>query len=192
MSQLAGRRTVTTTKPPEVLILSSHSVIGEALVLALRQAGWNAARFVLERDARTAQTSKVIVGPVRPGTAEAFITSALLGPSTIVLGDDVQVSGATVLPLSAKIQDVLAVLHKLARQERKLTITTRHAQILQHVADGRTVQETAKLLGITSKTVNNHLGSVYRRLDVENLTQAVLQAIRLGFVDASRHFEATQ
>jgi DNA-binding CsgD family transcriptional regulator len=53
------------------------------------------------------------------------------------------------------------------------------------------VHQAASQLGITSKTVNNHLGSVYRRLGVENLTQAVLRAIRFGLIDPSKTSEAT-
>lgn len=177
------------TNQSEVLVLSSHSIFGEALVVALRQAGWDAARFAADCVAGLGPVSQVVVGPVRAGTPESSVTATLGGASTIVLDDSVRVRGATVLPPSANIQDVLAALSRLSRPQRKRTITPRHAQILQHVADGRTVQQAASMLGITSKTVNNHLGSVYRRLDVENLTQAVLRAIRLGFVDASRQLQ---
>ena len=79
----------------------------------------------------------------------------------------------------------------MAGPDRGLSITPRHAQILQYVADGLSVQEAAQRLGITPKTVNNHLGAVYRRLGVENLTQAVLQAIRTGLIDPSRRSTGT-
>ena len=164
--------------------------MSEALVSALRQAGWHAARFDPHRDVRLGQAARVVVGQVAIATPEASVLATLSGASTIVLDDAVAVVGATVLPSSAGMQYLLATLNKMTRAERKFAITPRHAQILQFVADGLTVQEAATRLGITSKTVNNHLGSVYRRLGVENLTQAVLQSIRLGFVDASRRFEA--
>ena len=177
-------------KQSEVLVLSSHGILGEALVTALRQSGWDAARFETDRDVRIGQVARVVVGPIGSGSPESSVTATLGGSSTIVHDDSVVVRGATVLPASSSMQDVLVALNKISRAERKLTITPRHAQILQFVANGLTVQEAAAELGITSKTVNNHLGSVYRRLGVENLTQAVLRAIRMGFVDASQQLHA--
>ncbi len=176
----------------EVLILSSNAIISEALVSGVRQAGWDAARFEPDRDVRLGQVARVVVGPIAIGTNEESVLATLSGASTIILDESVAVVGATTLPSSAGMHDLLATLNKMTRAERKLAITPRHAQILQFVADGLTVQEAATKLGITSKTVNNHLGSVYRRLGVENLTQAVLQSIRLGFVDPSRRFEAAK
>ena len=41
----------------------------------------------------------------------------------------------------------------------------------------------ARELGITQKTVHNHLNAIYRRLDTQSLTHAVLSAVRLGIID---------
>jgi DNA-binding CsgD family transcriptional regulator len=177
----------TSSTQAEVLVLTSHGVIGEALVSALRQSGWDAQLFAPEADVRFGQTFRVIVGPIDPGSAEASVTGTLTGPSTIVLDRSVVIRGATQLSVAAGLREVLAALNSSGRADRRVTITTRHAQILQYVADGLTVAEASERLGITAKTVNNHLGAVYRRLGVENLTQAVLKAIRLGFVDPSRN-----
>jgi DNA-binding CsgD family transcriptional regulator len=40
----------------------------------------------------------------------------------------------------------------------------------------------ARQLGITQKTVHNHLNAIYRRLDTQSLTHAVLSAVRLGII----------
>ncbi len=103
-----------------------------------------------------------------------------------MLDEGVEIRGAERLPAPSTLRDVLVTLQRMAAPDRGLSITPRHTQILQYVADGLSVQEAAQRLGITPKTVNNHLGAVYRRLGVENLTQAVLQAIRAGLVDPSR------
>lgn len=115
--------------------------------------------------------------------------ASLGGPTTIVLDDSLKVTGAQQLPADSSIQEVLMALQKMAKQDRRMTITPRHAQILQYVAEGMSVHQAASQLGITSKTVNNHLGSVYRRLGVENLTQAVLRAIRFGLIDPAKTTE---
>ncbi len=62
-------------------------------------------------------------------------------------------------------------------------LTARQLQVLQLVADGLSTMQAARRIGITSKTVNNHLGAVYVRLEAGNLTQAVLAAARLGLVE---------
>lgn len=128
----------------------------------------------------------VVVGPIAEGSPEARVAETLRGDITIVLDDGVEIRGAERLPAPSTLQDVLFSLQKMAGPDRGLSITPRHAQILQFVADGLSVQEAALRLGITPKTVNNHLGAVYRRLGVENLTQAVLLAIRAGLIDPSR------
>ena len=56
-------------------------------------------------------------------------------------------------------------------------------EILQMIADGNSTKQAARALGITQKTVHNHLNATYRRLDTHSLTHAVLSAVRLGIID---------
>ncbi|MGB3411753.1 MAG: response regulator transcription factor [Microthrixaceae bacterium] len=62
-------------------------------------------------------------------------------------------------------------------------LSTRQVEILQMIADGMSTKQVARQLGITQKTVHNHLNSVYRKLDTQSLTHAVLSAVRLGIID---------
>jgi DNA-binding NarL/FixJ family response regulator len=62
-------------------------------------------------------------------------------------------------------------------------LSERQREILQMIADGLTTKQAARQLGITQKTVHNHLNATYRRLDTQNLTHAVLSAVRLGIID---------
>ena len=74
---------------------------------------------------------------------------------------------------------------KKAPQRRFLhePLTDRQIEILRLVAKGESTHAIGQLLGISHKTVNNHLGIVYQRLETANLTQAVLRAARLGIID---------
>lgn len=65
-------------------------------------------------------------------------------------------------------------------------LSDRQVELLQAIADGSTTSQAAAMLGITVKTAHNHLAAAYRRLDVQNLTHAVLVALRLGLVDLDR------
>ncbi|MGI9577266.1 MAG: response regulator [Microthrixaceae bacterium] len=62
-------------------------------------------------------------------------------------------------------------------------LSDRQQEILQMIADGLSTKQAARELGITQKTVHNHLNATYRRLDTQSLTHAVLSAVRLGIID---------
>ena len=62
-------------------------------------------------------------------------------------------------------------------------LSDRQVEILQMIADGMSTKQAARALGITQKTVHNHLNATYRRLDTQSLTHAVLSAVRLGIID---------
>lgn len=61
-------------------------------------------------------------------------------------------------------------------------LSERQVEILQKIANGSGTKQVARDLGITQKTVHNHLNAVYRRLDTQSLTHAVLSAVRLGII----------
>ncbi|MBJ7283194.1 MAG: response regulator transcription factor, partial [Acidimicrobiia bacterium] len=61
-------------------------------------------------------------------------------------------------------------------------LTRREHEVLQQLAEGRSSQEIAAELFISLKTVKNHLGSIYTKLEAHNRTQAVLSGMRLGLV----------
>ena len=65
-------------------------------------------------------------------------------------------------------------------------LSDRQTEILQMIADGLSTKQVARELGITQKTVHNHLNAIYRRLDTQSLTHAVLSAVRLGIIDLHR------
>lgn len=62
-------------------------------------------------------------------------------------------------------------------------LSDRQVEILQMIANGLSTKQVARELGITQKTVHNHLNAIYRRLDTQSLTHAVLSAVRLGIID---------
>ena len=62
-------------------------------------------------------------------------------------------------------------------------LSDRQREILQMIANGLSTKQAARELGITQKTVHNHLNATYRRLDTQSLTHAVLSAVRLGIID---------
>ncbi|MDR3560103.1 MAG: response regulator transcription factor [Negativicutes bacterium] len=61
------------------------------------------------------------------------------------------------------------------REER---LTLRELEVLQLIAKGLSNQEIAGKLFLSEKTVKNHLTNIFRKIDVNDRTQAVLYAIK--------------
>ena len=61
-------------------------------------------------------------------------------------------------------------------------LSARQVEILQAIANGATTKQVARELGITQKTVHNHLNAIYRKLDAQSRTDAVVRATRLGLI----------
>ena len=80
------------------------------------------------------------------------------------------------------LEELITVLSRALRPTAESGLTPRHVEILQQLAAGCTPTEAAEELGITIKTLNNHLGVAYRRLGTRNVTQAVLTAVRQGII----------
>lgn len=90
------------------------------------------------------------------------------------------VDGETVL--SPALAGAMLTAMQEARTPEPL-LSERQVEILQAIADGMSTKQAGRYLGITTKTVHNHLNAIYRKLDAQSLTHAVLSAVRLGIID---------
>ncbi len=61
-------------------------------------------------------------------------------------------------------------------------LSPRELQVLELVANDRTNKEIANTLDISNQTVKNHVSSILRKLAVNDRTQAVVYAIRQGWI----------
>jgi DNA-binding NarL/FixJ family response regulator len=77
--------------------------------------------------------------------------------------------------------------HAREQAEKEELLSARQVEILQKIANGQGTKQVARDLGITQKTVHNHLNGIYRKLDTQSLTHAVLSAVRLGIIDLDHH-----
>jgi FixJ family two-component response regulator len=69
-----------------------------------------------------------------------------------------------------------------ALRERYDTLTAREREVLGHVVKGRINKQIANDLGISEGTVRVHCGSLFVKLGVNDRTQAVVAAVRRGYV----------
>jgi DNA-binding NarL/FixJ family response regulator len=91
-------------------------------------------------------------------------------------GEDVLPDGAVtrILALYAS-KDPAAPAHRAEVSKRELSVLT-------HVAAGQSNKQIGYLLGISQKTVRNHLTRIFHKLRANNRTEAVMNAVRLGLL----------
>ena len=61
-------------------------------------------------------------------------------------------------------------------------LTPREREVLRLIASGRSNKEIAAQLGISERTVKNHLNDVFTKLSASDRTHAVVTAVRLGLL----------
>ncbi|MDA8211196.1 MAG: response regulator transcription factor [Clostridia bacterium] len=86
---------------------------------------------------------------------------------------------------------LLGEFHRLtevaqAAEEREAVaelLTHREMEILKHIAKGKSNREIAESLCISEKTVKNHISNIFRKIQVEDRTQAALFAVKTKLVE---------
>jgi len=61
-------------------------------------------------------------------------------------------------------------------------LSPREVEILDNIAQGMTNKQVAYALSISEQTVKNHMSSILRKLAVNDRTQAVVYAMRQGWI----------
>jgi len=82
--------------------------------------------------------------------------------------------------VASKVLDRLAELSRRAPSGEGLS--ERELEVLRLVAKGAANKEIAVQLSITQSTVKTHITSIFQKLDVNDRTEAVTQALRKGII----------
>ena len=61
-----------------------------------------------------------------------------------------------------------------------MVCTKREAEVFNYLIQNYSIKEIAALMGISDKTVRNHISNVILKLNVSSRTQAMLELIRLN------------
>src|SRR5665811_112462 len=81
------------------------------------------------------------------------------------------------------LQGVREMGYDPARAEReRFNLSDREIEILTHLATPRSPAQIGKALFISTKTVQNHIANIYRKLGVNSRMEAVTKAAELGAV----------
>jgi DNA-binding NarL/FixJ family response regulator len=81
------------------------------------------------------------------------------------------------------IQDYVSTKKKSFREELYSSLSNREREVFQMIAEGHSTREISEILFISPSTVKTHRSNIMEKLRIENLSQLVQFAIRLGIVD---------
>ena len=128
---------------------------------------------------------------------ERFISELLsLGASGYLLKDssgsdiikaiEAAINGKTYLSPTIShhvVEDYLSLKGKSTQEDLYSQLTNREREVFQLIAEGRSVKEIADLLCISPNTAKNHRTNIMEKLKMDNISQLIQYAIRLGLVE---------
>ncbi len=76
-----------------------------------------------------------------------------------------------------------SMLKEASKPAGERILTAREQELLQLIGEGLSTPEVAAQLYISTKTVKNHLASIFEKLDARDRTQAVVKAVRMGIIE---------
>lgn len=78
-----------------------------------------------------------------------------------------------------------ALASSSVRREAYDGISARELEVLKLTTSGLANKQVARSLGLSEKTVRNHIANIYEKLGIHDRSQALLYAVRKGLVDPS-------
>jgi DNA-binding NarL/FixJ family response regulator len=176
MDGVAATRAIKAELPQTVVLVMTASEDSEHLLSALRV---GAGGYVLKS--------------AEPERITEAVRKALEGEFPLDQG----VSKRLLLRLSQEKQErqeeawVSPVPEAPTTQEREATPATaanrelspREAEVLELIAHGRTNEQIARELLVSTSTVKNHVGQILSKLGASDRTEAAIMAIEMGLID---------
>lgn len=161
-----ARRLAAIDRPPEIIVLTAH---GErSMALEALRAG--ACGYLLKGT---------------PGEVPAAVRIAAAGGSIIApaiaryLLDEVRVARRP--GESASLEEAgRSAPNGGAEPDGRTPLTRREREVLGLLAKGITYEEAARMLGISLGTIQSHVKSLYRKLEVTSKAEAAAEAVRRG------------
>ena len=79
-------------------------------------------------------------------------------------------------------EDYVSRLQERGLEDRYDLLSDREREVLQMIAEGRSNKEVASLLNISLTTVETHRGHILQKLDIHNVPELILLAVRKGII----------
>ena len=126
-------------------------------------------------EAIVAGASGYILKTASPETIAAAVKATAAGESVI----SSQVAGKLLQRIRERDIPVTTTSHDAASAIRA-ALTVRELEIFTRLASGKSNQEIARELSLSTNTVHNHIASILAKLHLDNRIQAAVQAVRSG------------
>jgi DNA-binding NarL/FixJ family response regulator len=115
--------------------------------------------------------------------ASGYVLKQAAGEELMAAVRQVVKGGLYVTPTIA--EDVLSFLLNARRPQERGTLTPRQREVLQLIAEGRTMKEVASFLGISRRTAESHKYQMRRELGVQTTAELIRYAVQVGLVPPS-------
>jgi DNA-binding NarL/FixJ family response regulator len=172
---------------PDIVVLELElpGISGLEVARAVKRSHPNVGIVLLATD----ESESVIIKALRAGVA-AFVQRQTPWPELLVVLQ--QVRGGD-YPINDLVVSMPGIAASVLNEFRRLAadapsdniyspLSQREIEVLELVAGGRTNKEIALRLNISNQTVKNHISSILRKLAVNDRTQAVVYAMRRGWL----------
>jgi two-component system, NarL family, nitrate/nitrite response regulator NarL len=122
------------------------------------------------------ELQKIVRGqpPLSPAIARRLLSHFRQG-----LGGDATVPDSRFMPAAGFTTSKPVPIEKQLDHER---LTPRESEVLTYLSKGFTIKEIASLMGIKWFTVNDHIKSIYKKLNVSSRAEAAVLATKQGLV----------
>ncbi len=123
------------------------------------------------------ELQKIVRGqpPLSPAIARRLLTHFRTGASG-------QAGDSGVMPLGSGFQSSKPVPMGRGAPLDHERLTPRESEVLTYLSKGFTIKEIANLMGIKWFTVNDHIKSIYKKLNVSSRAEAAVLASKQGLV----------
>jgi DNA-binding NarL/FixJ family response regulator len=125
------------------------------------------------------ELQKIVRGqpPLSPAIARRLLTHFRHGPGGGAAG-----LGSESAPLASSFQSSRPVPMGRGAPLDHERLTPRESEVLTYLSKGFTIKEIASLMGIKWFTVNDHIKSIYKKLNVSSRAEAAVLASKQGLV----------
>jgi DNA-binding NarL/FixJ family response regulator len=148
--------------------------------------GLEAARRILSHCAQTAvlifteiRSEQIMRQALRAGVAGIVLKSD--SAYDLLIAAEALVAGRTFV--TSQIRHLVKDARKQARQH---LLTLREQEVIQLLAEGNCGKEIARILGVSTKTIETHRNNLMRKLNVNSTAKLILSAIRNEIVHISK------
>lgn len=162
---------------PDVVILDLDGLAGDvtSIVMRCREAAPQAKICVLSMRIEPELVNRCIVA-----SAEGFIVKDIM-PNELLNAVKMVVAGTTYI--DPRAAGSLLRMRSCGRGRPDIgELSKRELDIVRLVAEGLSNKEISVRLGVSEKTVKNHMGRIFSKLNINARSQAAVYAIKNGLV----------